>query len=91
MPPQIAGATYSHFAIRVLDRDRIMSLAARQGVQLGQLIEYSMPHLPSYQKYASPDLFPNSLLCSQSMINLPVHPGLDQKKILKVIETISHI
>jgi dTDP-4-amino-4,6-dideoxygalactose transaminase len=91
MPPEIEGATYSHFVIRVPDRDRILALAARQGIQLGQLIEYSMPHLPAYQKYASPNLFPNSYLCSQSMINLPIHPGLNRKKILKIIKTILHI
>ena len=91
MPPQIEGATYSHFVIRVPDRDRVMKLAARQGIQLGQLIEYSMPHLPSYQKYALPDHYPNSLLCSQSMINLPIDPGLDQRKVMRIIETISHL
>ena len=91
MPPQIEGATYSHFVIRVPDRDRIMEFAARQGIQLGQLIEYSMPHLSVYQKYALPDQYPNSLLCSQSMINLPIHPGLSRKMIAKIIDTISHI
>ena len=90
MPPQVEGATYSHFVIRVPDRDRVMKLAARQGIQLGQLIEYSMPHLPMYQKYALPDQYPNSLLCSQSMINLPIDPGLDQRKVMRIIETISH-
>jgi len=89
MPPQIKGATYSHFVIRVPDRDRIMKLAGRQGIQLGQLIEYSMPHLPMYQKYVLQDQFPNSLLCSQSMVNLPINPGLDQRKVMKIIETIS--
>jgi len=89
MPPQIEGATYSHYVIRVPDRDRVMQQAAHQGVQLGQLIEYSMPHLPMYRMYALMDQFPNSLLCSQSMINLPIDPGLDQRKVKRIIETIS--
>ena len=91
MPPRIEGATYSHFVIRVPDRDRMLSLAARQGIQLGQLIEYSMPHLKAYLKYASPDQFPNSLLCSRSMINLPVHSGLSKKEINHVVGMINRI
>ena len=91
LPPKIEGATYSHFVIRVPDRDRVLALAARQGVQLGQLIEYSMPHLPAYQKFALSGQFPNSLLCSQSMVNLPIYPSLSQKSIFNIIETVSHI
>jgi perosamine synthetase len=85
MPPEVEGATYSHFVIRVPDRDQLMALAVRDGVQLGQLIEYSMPHLSSYQKYSAPDLFPNSFNCSQFMINLPIYPGLSERNIEKII------
>lgn len=91
MPPQIEGSTYSHFVMRVPDRDQIMAHSARKGVQLGQLIEYSMPHHPAYQQYAKNNQFPNSLLCSRSLINLPIHPGLSRKNIEKVIDAVSHI
>jgi len=91
LPPNVEGATYSHFVIRIPDRDKVMALAARQGVQFGQLIEYSMPHLSAYQKYAEPDQYPNSYLCSQSMINLPIYPGLDKSDIEKVVKIISQI
>lgn len=85
MPPCIEGATYSHFVIRVPDRDQIIAKAAKQGVQLGQLIEYSMPHLPAYQQYFGDQVFPNSHLCSHSLINLPVHPHLKTKELKKII------
>ncbi len=91
MPPMIEGATYSHFAIRVPDRDRIMQQAAKRGVQLGQLIEYSMPHLPMYRKYALQNQYPNSLLCSHSMVNLPVHPGLSNSDIEDIVGVINRI
>jgi perosamine synthetase len=91
MPPKIIGATYSHFVIRVPNRNEVLRLAALQGVQLGQLIEYSMPHLSPYQKFSSNNLYPNSLLCSQSLINLPISPGLNQENLYKIIETISQI
>ena len=91
MPPKVEGATYSHFVIRVPNRNEVMEHAAQRGVQLGQLIEYSMPHLPSYQKYTVPDQFPNSLMCSQTTINLPIHPGLSQQKVNKVLDIFSRI
>lgn len=91
MPPRVDGATYSHFAIRVPDRDQVMERAAKQGVQLGQLIEYSMPHLPAYREYAGNIDFPNSLLASQTTINLPIHPSLSMKDLQKILNTISHI
>ncbi len=37
-------------------------------------------------------LFPNSLLCSQSMINLPIHPGLSRNQveiIISIANTLS--
>jgi len=91
LPPRIDGATYSHFAIRTINRDELLAMYASTGVQLGQLIEYSMPHHPAYNAYTNGKTFPNSLLCSQSMINLPIHPGLTKKQISKIINnTNSH-
>jgi perosamine synthetase len=91
LPPKVEGATYSHFVIRVPDRNEVMRFAAHHGVQLGQLIEYSIPHHPNYQQYSLKNEYPNSLLCSQTLINLPVFPSLRQKSIYKIIETISYI
>lgn len=91
MPPRVEGATYSHFSIRVPERDQVIERAAKQGVQLGQLIEYSMPHLSRYRMYADNEEFPNSMLCSNSMINLPIHPSLLMKDLQKILNTISHI
>lgn len=88
IPPRIEGATYSHFVIRVPDRKKMMAQAASHGVQLGQLIEYSLPHLAAYKPYAVPVDYPNSLLCSRTTVNLPIHPGLCQKDIEKILEAI---
>jgi len=88
LPPEIDGATYSHFAIRTNIRDRLLESFASHGIQLGQLIEYSMPHHPAYKKYAGEKPFPNSLLCSNSMINLPIYPNLRVIDIDKIISFI---
>ena len=84
-PPDIEGATYSHFVIRTPTRDKWLENSASNGIQLGQLIEYSMPHHPAYAQYTEPERFPNSLLCSSSMINLPIYPGLKNNDINKII------
>ena len=76
LPPLVEGATYSHYVVRVADRRSMMRTLARRGIQLGQLIEYSVPHMDAYRPYAGGRDFQNSLLCSQKTINLPIHPGL---------------
>ncbi len=85
LPPQILGATYSHFAIRVPEREKCLRHFAQRGIQLGELVEYSIPHLSAYRANQKNKEFPNSLLCSHSMINLPIHPGLREKDIDKII------
>lgn len=85
LPPEIEGATYSHFVIRTKKRDQTLAFFSSKGIQLGQLIEYSMPHHPAYKKYANGRQYPNSLLCSRSMINLPIHPDLTDEQLEKII------
>jgi dTDP-4-amino-4,6-dideoxygalactose transaminase len=76
LPPLVEGATYSHYVIRVPDRKAVMAELLRAGIQLGELIEYSIPHMASYAGYAGDGAYPNSLLCSRQTINLPVYANL---------------
>ena len=85
LPPLVEGATYSHYVVRVPDRRGMLSAFRRQGVQLGELIQYSVPHMPAYQHYAREQPFPNSYLCSQQTVNLPVHTGLSDYQRKKVV------
>lgn len=70
-PPLIQGATFSHYSIRVPDRDSVKKLWARKGIELGDVIDYSLPHSPEYRKCATGE-FPNSLEASRTVINLPI-------------------
>jgi dTDP-4-amino-4,6-dideoxygalactose transaminase len=72
MGPLRDGATYSHFVVRVPDRDATVAEWRRRGVQLGELIQYSVPHLEAYLGPSCAD-FPNSLLASRSLVNFPVN------------------
>ena len=49
-PPLVAGATYSHYVVRVPERKPVMDEWASQGIQLGELIQYSIPLLPEYAR-----------------------------------------
>ncbi|MBI5952679.1 MAG: DegT/DnrJ/EryC1/StrS aminotransferase family protein [Chloroflexi bacterium] len=83
LPPLVDGATYSHFVVRVADRKPIMRSLAQKGIQLGQLIDYSIPHMEMYKRYSDNE-FANSFLSSQKTINIPIHPALtvgDREKI----------
>lgn len=85
LPPLVDGATYSHYVVLVKNRLSWMHALARRGVQLGQLIEYSVPHMPAYLSYAQGKAFPNSLLCSQRTINLPVHASLRSRQLEDIV------
>jgi len=48
-PPILQGATYSHYTVRVPDREKVVEEFAARGIQLGELIDYSIPDLKSYR------------------------------------------
>jgi dTDP-4-amino-4,6-dideoxygalactose transaminase len=73
LPPLVEGATYSHYVVRVPDRQIVVRALRCRGVQLGKLIQYSVPHMKAYASYIGEQHFSNSFLCSRRTINLPVH------------------
>ena len=85
LPPLIEGATYSHYPVRVPDRQAAVDHFAAHGVHLGEVIEYSVPHLRAYIPYASGREFPNARYCSAHLVNLPIHPHLTDRDADRVI------
>ncbi len=82
-PPLVEGATYSHYVVRVPDRECTVREWARRGVQLGELIQYSIPHMSTY---LGSDVagFPNSLLASRHTVNFPLTP--DRATVQRILE-----
>lgn len=78
LPPIVDGATYSHYVVRVPDRARVVAGFRERGIQLGEVIEYSVPHMQAYGP-ADPGECPNSWQASRSLINLPVQADLDRR------------
>jgi dTDP-4-amino-4,6-dideoxygalactose transaminase len=86
LPPLKDGATYSHYVVRTRNRQALMCALAEDGIELGQLIEYSMPELAGYRGYADSQSFPLSSECSRSTINLPISASMadhDQRRIAR--------
>ncbi|MCX5859525.1 MAG: DegT/DnrJ/EryC1/StrS family aminotransferase [Proteobacteria bacterium] len=88
LPPLMAGATYSHYVVRVPDRIKTIEAMYRKGIQLGWLIEYSVPEIPVYRQYKTGS-YPNAYLCSQNTINLPLYPGLKKRDLDYIIKTFT--
>jgi len=88
LPPLIEGATYSHYVVRAGDCQTVRKALRRHGIQLGELIEYSIPHMVAYAQYAEPRAFPNSYLCSHNTVNLPVHGHLTERQRAKITELL---
>ena len=84
LPPIVPGATYSHYVIRVSNRSEWVGILAARGVQLGELIQYSVPHLETYNEEGNN--CENSLIASQTIINLPNYATLDESKVLEIVE-----
>lgn len=71
--PEIPGTTFSHCPAVVDDRDKWVEDYRKKGIQLGIVVEYSVPHLAAYKKYAGNVEFPFSKYYSEHVINFPIH------------------
>lgn len=71
MPPYDDQATYSHIVAQVADRDAWVECYRKKGIQLGILIEYSVPMLKAYRKYRR-SIPVNANRYAESLINFPV-------------------
>lgn len=70
LPPLIKGATYSHYVVRVPSREKVVKYYLNKGIQLGELIQYSIPELCCYRDHFVD--CPRSSKASKSTINFPV-------------------
>ncbi len=88
LPPNLAGASYSHFAVRTKFAPALIEDLRKNGVQLGHLIEY---HCPDHQAF-------NARRCigprhaaewPGTMINLPLQRDLKPAEALEIAELIT--
>lgn len=94
LPKIVNGATYSHYCIKVGQRDKFIREMESKGVNLGKLFDYSLPYMKAYTKYKHGEC-PNSLKLAKEIVNLPLYPSLTKKEqdfvIEKTIEVINNL
>lgn len=83
-PPIVEGATYSHYVVRVPNREKILNEYSKRGINLGELIQYSIPETQAYQEYSKGASFPQAKLSSLSTINFPLNADIKEKDLTKI-------
>lgn len=87
IPPITEGAIYSHYCIRVKNRREFIDKMRKSGISIGCYFDYSIPELKPYQRYKNRE-FPNSLICSNEVVNLPNHPGLSRNDLEYIVSSV---
>jgi dTDP-4-amino-4,6-dideoxygalactose transaminase len=85
------GSTYSHIAVRVANREAVTKLALARGVQLGQIIDYSVPEMAAYRQVDSVARFAVAHALSRQTINLPVSGRFSRTLAECVVATMHEI
>lgn len=77
----------SHYALRVPDRDRrrFSERMKTLGVEIGRTLDYSVPDLPPYRRFADRP-FPASARAAAEVVNLPNYPALSHEHVDHVID-----
>lgn len=87
-----AGSSVSHSAARVADKFAVRAAAAAQGVELGEVIEYSVPDMSAYAPYLREgEHFPVSAALARSTINLPTANIFDDRKAEQVVSVMRRV
>lgn len=88
LPPNVPGATYSHFAIRTPYASALIAHMRAQGVQLGHLIEY---HCPDHAAFHDKTCIGSKRAAEWpgQMINLPLQHSLPRTSAQKLARQIA--
>jgi perosamine synthetase len=88
LPPLVHGATYSHYVVRVPKRKELLKAMRGRGIELGELIDYSVPQMAAYLKYAGNQDFPQSRYLSEHTVNVPIYPQLQSEGSEEVVRAL---
>lgn len=88
LPPLVEGATYSHYVVRVPDRERVVTALRQRGIDVGRQIDYVVPNMAPYLRYRGNRSFPIADKCSLSTINLPIFAGLTEGRRKRIVEAV---
>ena len=90
LPPYEEAGTYSYYSLTVHNKEGVRRAMKQRGIQVGEVLEYSVPYMNLYQKYKDRE-FPNALHRSQTTANLPSHPGLTEKDLSYIADNLEEV
>ena len=70
LPPIIQGATYSHYSVRVPNRESLINIHGSRNIELGTVIQYCIPNMENY--YNEQICFKNAVNASRQVVNYPL-------------------
>ena len=73
--------TYSHFPVIVKNKLKIMKIFEKEGIEIGEIIQYSIPNLKPYKNLSR---YKNSSFLSKHVINLPNTYKISKKILQKI-------
>lgn len=76
-----ANNTYSHFPVIVKNKLKVMKIFEKEGIEIGEVIQYSIPNLKPYKNLTK---CKNSSFLSKHVINLPNEYKLSKKILQKI-------
>jgi len=83
------GATWSHIAIFTSHRDALLAYAQERGVQLGTIIDYSIPEMSAYRDQPNPGTsWPVAASFARTAINLPISGSFCEQRARKVVDIL---
>ena len=88
-PPIMKGATYSHYTIRVEDRNEFVEEMKNKGIQIRKTFSLtSIQGMLERSKYRNEEEVSNSLIAGNEIANLPNYPSLNRDDIKQICECI---
>ena len=89
------SSTYAIYAARVPDagaREHTVTALRRLGVQADSVWSYVVPALDCYRAEGySGDAFPNATEWAESVINLPSHPTMTNREVVRVVAAVRRV
>jgi perosamine synthetase len=86
------GSTFSHIAARVNNKQAVMANAFARGIQLGEVIEYSIPEMTAYRSMSvGQGPFPVAKSLSEQTINFPAFGRFSKSDAEKVVREVRKI
>lgn len=80
--PKLVDFPYSHFTIRVKDRDKLgfREKLRSLGIEAGRTLDYCLPEMELFSVCRQKNTCPSAVLAAKEIVNLPNYPSLTERQ-----------